>query len=81
MQTFMTHSPHPHHTDDNRSLSALFDGVLSRHEGQTVRISTLLESLHERGFGVLLILFSLPLCIPVPKPPPVDTIGSRPIVS
>jgi len=75
----MSQIPHPHHSDDNRNLSALFDGVLSRHEGQTVRIATLLDALHERGFGVLLILFSLPLCIPVPKPPPVDTILGIPL--
>lgn len=71
--------PHPTHPDDNRNLSLLFEAVLSRHEGQTVRIGTLLEALHERGFGVLLIFFSVPLCIPIPKPPPVDTILGIPL--
>ncbi|HEY8964027.1 MAG TPA: exopolysaccharide biosynthesis protein [Alphaproteobacteria bacterium] len=69
----------PIHADDNRHLSILFDAVLSRHEGQTVRIGTLLEALHERGFGVLLLFFALPLSIPIPKPPPVDTIMGIPL--
>lgn len=64
---------------DDASLSSLFDTVLGRYAGQTVPVGTLVEALHERGFGVLLILFSLPLCIPVPKPPPVDTILGIPL--
>lgn len=64
---------------DDLSLSRLFDVVLSKHKGQTVSFGTLVEAFHERGFGVLLILFSLPLCIPIPKPPPVDTIFGIPL--
>lgn len=64
---------------DDVSLSQLFSAVLGRYAGQTVPIGTLVTALHERGFGVLLILFSLPLCIPIPKPPPVDTILGIPL--
>ncbi len=64
---------------DDMALSVLFDVVLRRHAGQSVPIGSLVESLHERGFGVLLILFSVPLCIPIPKPPPVDTILGIPL--
>jgi hypothetical protein len=64
---------------DDVSLSELFKTVLGRYSGQNVPIGTLAAALHERGFGVLLILFSLPLCIPVPKPPPIDTILGIPL--
>lgn len=64
---------------DDIRLSALFDTVLRRYAGQTVPVRTLVEALHERGFGVLLILFSIPLCIPIPKPPPIDTILGIPL--
>jgi len=76
-----TPAPIPQKTDplDDASLSELFSTVLGRYKGQTVSIGTLVEALHERGFGVLLILFSLPLCIPIPKPPPVDTILGLPL--
>ena len=64
---------------DDVRLSVLFDTVLNQFAGQKPRVGTIVEALHERGFGVLLILFSLPLCIPVPKPPPVDTILGIPL--
>lgn len=60
-------------------LSDLLTDALTPHKGQNVQVGTLIDALHERGFGILLILFSLPLCIPVPKPPPVDTILGLPL--
>ena len=64
---------------DDVRLSVLFETVLRPFAGQTTPIGKIVEALHERGFGVLLILFSLPLCIPIPKPPPVDTILGMPL--
>lgn len=61
------------------SLSQLFDTVLRPLAGQTVEIGTLIQAFEGRGFGVLLILFSLPLAIPIPTPPPVDTILGLPL--
>lgn len=69
----------PHSPQDDLKLSALFDTVLNQFAGQTTRVGNLVDALHERGFGVLLILFSLPLCIPIPKPPPVDTVLGIPL--
>jgi len=79
MLQYNTSRPALNRSDDNRSLSGLFDDMLHRHAGQTVKIGTLLEAMHERGFGVLLIFFALPLCIPIPKPPPIDTILGIPL--
>ncbi|NBX65462.1 MAG: exopolysaccharide biosynthesis protein [Proteobacteria bacterium] len=64
---------------DDVRLSVLFERVLTPFAGQTTPIGKIVEALHERGFGVLLVLFSLPLCIPIPKPPPVDTILGLPL--
>lgn len=69
----------PRDPTDDLALSQLFEAVLRPHAGQTTKVGTLVYALHERGFGVLLILFSLPLCIPIPKPPPVDTILGIPL--
>jgi len=69
----------PRDPTDDLSLSQLFDAVLRRHAGEMTPVGTLVTAFHERGFGVLLILFSLPLCIPIPKPPPIDTILGIPL--
>lgn len=37
-------------------------------------------ALHERGFGILMIIFSLPLSVPIPVPPGYTTILSIPII-
>ncbi|MCM1001756.1 exopolysaccharide biosynthesis protein [Wolbachia pipientis] len=37
-------------------------------------------ALHERGFGILMIIFSLPLSVPIPVPPGYTTILSIPLI-
>ncbi|MDD9336000.1 MAG: exopolysaccharide biosynthesis protein [Wolbachia sp.] len=37
-------------------------------------------ALHERGFGIIVIIFSLPLSVPVPVPPGYTTILSIPLI-
>ncbi|MGL9732702.1 MAG: exopolysaccharide biosynthesis protein [Wolbachia sp.] len=37
-------------------------------------------ALHERGFGILIIIFSLPLSVPIPVPPGYTTIFSMPLI-
>ncbi|WFW30002.1 MAG: exopolysaccharide biosynthesis protein [Wolbachia endosymbiont of Menacanthus eurysternus] len=37
-------------------------------------------ALHERGFGILIIIFSLPLSVPIPVPPGYTTIFSIPLI-
>lgn len=64
----------------SQRLSSCFHNVLTRYEGQTVEIGTLVHALEGRGYGVLLILFTLPLAIPLPKPPPLDTILGLPLL-
>lgn len=38
------------------------------------------DALHERGFGLLLLFFSVPLAVPVPVPPGVTTIAALPLL-
>lgn len=66
--------------DDPLRLSTTFHDVLQRYAGQTVEVGTLVRALEGRGFGVLLILFTLPLAIPLPKPPPLDTVLGLPLL-
>lgn len=39
-----------------------------------------LDVLHERGFGILIFLFALPMAIPVPVPPGVNLLFSVPLL-
>ena len=58
--------------------SALGSGVVQ--EDDRITISDIKNSLHEKGFAVMMFIFSLPLCIPWPAPPGTTTIASLPIV-
>jgi hypothetical protein len=49
-----------------RSLSALLDDLHAMGESDPVTVGDLLEAFHERGFGVLLLIFALPAAIPLP---------------
>lgn len=64
-----------------RSLSALLQDL---HDGlpatETVSMAALLEALHERGFGVLLLLFATPMALPVPVPPGINIMLASPLV-
>lgn len=51
-----------------RALSVLLEDMTRQFPEEKVRISAILEAFHERGFGLLLFLFSLPAALPVPMP-------------
>ncbi|MCP5361360.1 MAG: exopolysaccharide biosynthesis protein [Hyphomicrobiales bacterium] len=63
----------------HHSTSDILDNVVHRHTDDTITVGQIKESLHERGFGLLLALASLPLCIPVPVPPGYTTLFSIPL--
>lgn len=50
------------HAPVSKILRALADG----HSGETISVSQIMQAFGERGFGLLLILFSLPNLIPTP---------------
>jgi hypothetical protein len=51
-----------------RPLSALLEDLKTALTGEKVQIERILEAFHERGFGILLFLFSLPAAVPIPMP-------------
>ncbi|MBU6234339.1 MAG: exopolysaccharide biosynthesis protein [Alphaproteobacteria bacterium] len=69
----------PHGPLDDVKLSHLFEKVLTPFAGKNTKVGNIVNALHERGFGVLLVLFTLPLSIPIPKIPPLDTILGIPL--
>ena len=58
-------SAHDDHTT-SRNLTTLLDDLHALGDGGDITIGDLLEAFHERGFGVLLLIFALPAAIPLP---------------
>jgi hypothetical protein len=48
------------------SVSVVLRQVVDRAEGDTITIGEIIEAFGERAFGFVLILFSLPNCVPAP---------------
>ncbi len=53
-----------------RAASDVLEDAVKQHQADLVSVGELMHALHERGFGLLLIIFVLPNCIPVPAPGP-----------
>lgn len=62
-----------------RKLSEVLADLKPALAGETITMDALLDGLHERGFGVALLVFALPLSIPVPKPPGISTLFGIPL--
>ncbi|PCH99621.1 MAG: exopolysaccharide biosynthesis protein exod [Alphaproteobacteria bacterium] len=67
-------------TQTPRPLTDLLRGTINTIETETLTIGHFIDSLHERGFGILIFLFALPMAIPVPVPPGVNLIFSTPLL-
>ncbi len=50
------------------SLAKTLESVLSSHKGKGSLIGELTEAVREKGFGLLLIILSLPSALPIPAP-------------
>lgn len=51
-----------------------------KSENGKVHISDILNRLKDFSFGILMIVFSIPVCAPVPLPPGVSTLFSIPLI-
>lgn len=69
-------------TEDKKLASEILQEVADTGNTNSNKV-TLFEiktSLQERGFGILIIIFSLPLSVPIPVPPGYTTILSIPLI-
>ena len=64
---------HPYHEESefhrahqHQSASAVLRAVIDEAKGETISIGEIIEAFGERAFGFVLILFSLPNCVPAP---------------
>jgi hypothetical protein len=63
-----------------RKLSEVLAELKHTLSGEIITMDALLDGLHERGFGVVLLAFALPLSIPLPKPPGISTLFGIPLL-
>lgn len=64
----------------NEPASDVLERAINQHTADRVTLSELLHSLHERGFGLLMLFLALPNCVPLPSPPGVSTLLSIPLL-
>lgn len=62
-----------------RNTSELLQLIVLQNTNAVITVNEIKNSLHERGFGVLLAIAALPLCLPVPVPPGYTTFFSIPL--
>ncbi len=63
-----------------RPASELLHRMIRHGHADTISLQEIKEALHERGFGILLVIFVIPCCLPVPVPPGVPFIFSIPLI-
>ncbi|WP_264375604.1 MULTISPECIES: exopolysaccharide biosynthesis protein [unclassified Wolbachia] len=69
-------------TEDKKLASDILKEVAdtNNNDSDKVTLFDIKTALHERGFGILIIIFSLPLSVPIPVPPGYTTILSIPLI-
>lgn len=62
-----------------RTTSELLRLVVIQNTSEKMSVGEIKNSLHERGFGILLAFAASPICLPVPVPPGYTTFFSIPL--
>ena len=62
------------------SISDIFIKLDKQITGEEVSISNLLEAVHERGFGLILLILAIPMALPIPVPPGINILLASPLI-
>jgi hypothetical protein len=62
------------------NTSDLLQLVVVQNVNDKLSIGEIKNMLHERGFGVLLVIAAIPICLPIPAPPGFTTVFSLPLI-
>ena len=62
-----------------RATSEVLALVVVENQNHTMTVGDIKNSMHERGFGILMAIAALPLCLPIPVPPGYTTFFSIPL--
>lgn len=62
------------------SISDIFRQIDTKFTAEKVSIDNLLDAFHERGFGFLLLILSVPMALPLPVPPGINILLASPLI-
>jgi hypothetical protein len=65
---------------NNLAASDMLQGVVNNHQSDRVSFADLKTALHERGFGLLMLIFALPISLPLPLPPGATFLPALPLI-
>lgn len=63
-----------------KRVSEILNDLLAKNKEERLMIREIENYLGERGFGIMMLIFSLPLSIPIPLPPGFTTIAAIPLI-
>lgn len=64
----------------NKPASDVLSDAMGQYHADYVTIGELMYALHERGFGLLMVIFVLPNSVPIPMPPGMTSLFAVPMV-
>ncbi len=67
-------------TIKERPTSDFLAIVVVENKKEAMTVGEIKNALHERGFGILMAIAALPICLPVPVPPGYTTLFSIPFL-
>lgn len=53
--------------------------VIIQQKNSSITVGEIKNALHERGFGILMAIAAIPICLPIPAPPGYTTLFSLPL--
>ncbi len=62
------------------SISDIFKKIDASMSGDNVSIADLLDLVHERGFGMILLILAVPMALPLPVPPGINILLASPLI-
>jgi len=66
--------------EHEQPASSILEGVVANHAADKMTFGEIMAAMHERGFALMMLIFVLPNCVPVPIPPGGSTVLSIPVL-
>lgn len=65
---------------EGRKISEVFTAIARNHTGARISLGDMTEALGDRGFGLLMLMFALPMATPMSAIPGVSTLFGMPLI-
>lgn len=65
--------------NNEKPTSEYLAQVISEQKNASITVGEIKNALHERGFGIVMAIAAIPICLPIPAPPGYTTLFSIPL--